>query len=99
MAEYNFEIELNILNSNLDDITKIKLIQQQIINRKNVELLNFQNAFNPMNFMRSQILKPDLDKDPNEATRIDNNSTEILSSDSVFRPGNDLIAQNLSKQA
>lgn len=95
MTEYNYEIELSILNSNLDDITKIKLIQQQIINRKNVELLNFQNAFNPMNFMMPQILKPD----SNEATRIDNNSTEILSSDSVFRPGNDLMAQNLSKQA
>lgn len=95
MTEYNYEIELSILNSNLDDITKIKLIQQQIINRKNVELLNFQNAFNPMNFMTPQILKPD----SNEATRIDNNSTEILSSDSVFRPGNDLMAQNLSKQA
>ncbi len=98
MTEYNYEIELSILNSNLDDITKIKLIQQQAINRKNEALLNFQNTFNPMNFMMPQMLKPNLSKDPNEVTMSNNNSTEIFGSGSVFRPGNDLMAQNLSKQ-
>lgn len=98
MVEYNYEIELSILNSNLDDITKIKLIQQQAINRKNEALLKFQNTFNPMNFMMPQMLKPDMYKDPNEVTMNTNGQAEILGSNSPFRDGNDLMAQNLSKQ-
>ena len=40
-----YKTELAILHSDMDDITKIKLIQQQVDIKRNTDFVNFQNSF------------------------------------------------------
>lgn len=87
-----YKTELAILHSDMDDITKIKLIQQQVDIRRNTDFVNFQNSF-----MALRTLQANKTNNPNEV--IMTNSEDVLGSNSPFRDGNDLMAQALSKQA
>lgn len=87
-----YKTELAILHSDMDDITKIKLIQQQVDIKRNTDFVNFQNSF-----MALRTLQANKTNNPNEVVMT--NAEDVLGSNSPFRDGNDLMAQTLSKQA